>query len=139
MGTIAGANAEHLDDDHWWATRSRLRSSGAIISKFAGRSQEVRRSEDFSKAYRDIRRLLTVTGVKRELRLREYYEKPSEKKVRLASERHRKRFAKMVGLFSLPPFCEAITVAIVQETSDPLTTFQIREKVEIVALYKSRQ
>lgn len=35
--------------------------------------------------------------VKRELRLGEYYEKPSERKKRLAVERHRRRFQDLVS------------------------------------------
>ena len=44
--------------------------------------------------------MLSRTGIKKEMKRKEYYESPSEKRVRVASERHRRRFAHMVsGIF----------------------------------------
>jgi ribosomal protein S21 len=41
--------------------------------------------------------LLARTGVKKYVRRSEFYEKPSERKRRLGTERHRRRFQEMVS------------------------------------------
>lgn len=51
-----------------------------------------------SVALRRLSGILTRNRVKRELKLGEYYEKGSERKKRLAVERHRRRFQDLVSL-----------------------------------------
>lgn len=46
---------------------------------------------------RRLNGILVRNRVKRELKLGEYYEKPSERKKRLAVERHRRRFQDLVS------------------------------------------
>jgi len=55
------------------------------------------RGNDFAPQYKRLQIMLARTRIKNELRRKEYYESPSEKRVRLASERHRRRFAHMVS------------------------------------------
>ncbi|KAK1927353.1 hypothetical protein DB88DRAFT_477710 [Papiliotrema laurentii] len=106
----AGQSADQPDPYAWWKEKSKMREPGEIASRYAGRSFAVSRPSDFGRSYRQLKQVLHETGLKREDRLREYYEKPSQRKVRLASEKHRTRFAAMV-----------------------------REKVKLVELYRSRQ
>ena len=46
--------------------------------------------------YRNLMGTLRRNNVRRELRLEERYEKPNQKRRRLRSERHRRRFADMI-------------------------------------------
>lgn len=48
-------------------------------------------------AIKRLNGVLTRNRVKRELRLGEFYEKPSERRKRLAVERHRRRFQDLVS------------------------------------------
>lgn len=92
-------SVEERDPHEWWKTRSQLHDPARelqVVSKLHGRSLPVRRGGDFNSAFRNIRRLMRETGVKQQMRLGEYYEKPSEKRVRLSSERWRTKFAAMV-------------------------------------------
>jgi ribosomal protein S21 len=50
---------------------------------------------------RRLNGILVRNRVKRELKLGEYYEKPSERKKRLAVERHRRRFQDLVSFVLL--------------------------------------
>lgn len=65
----------------------------------SSRSISFARSLDFERSYRRIMSgVITANNIRRELRLEERYEKPHLKKQRLASARHRRRFARAVGL-----------------------------------------
>jgi ribosomal protein S21 len=91
---------EQVDPHDWWKTRAHVHDPSRqlqVVSKLHGRSLPVRRGADFNSAFRQIKRLMNETGVKKQMRLGEYYEKPSEKRVRLSSERWRTKFAAMVS------------------------------------------
>jgi len=50
-----------------------------------------------ARAYRNLNRVLNENQVRRELKRQERFEGPSDKRVRLNSERHRRRFKVAVG------------------------------------------
>ncbi|GAA5872756.1 hypothetical protein JCM16303_006820 [Sporobolomyces ruberrimus] len=54
-------------------------------------------SGNLARAYRNLNRVLNENNVRRELKRQERFESPSNKRVRLNSERHRKRFKVAVG------------------------------------------
>lgn len=60
------------------------------------RSFEVK-NNDVAKAYRLLNRVLMENNVRKELRRQERFESGSDKRVRLNSERHRRRFKVAVG------------------------------------------
>lgn len=59
----------------------------------------VRDSESIQEAVRRFRKLVERSGIKKEMRRREYYEKPSEtnRRTRLRAERRSKRNRQMMG------------------------------------------
>jgi ribosomal protein S21 len=61
-----------------------------------GRSIAVSSGGDFARAMTNLNSIFRVNNIRTELRLGERYEKPNQKRRRLASERHRRRFAHMV-------------------------------------------
>ncbi|MCO5590112.1 hypothetical protein L7F22_044081 [Adiantum nelumboides] len=61
-----------------------------------GRSIAVSNSGDLARAMTNLNSIFRVNNIRTELRLGERYEKPNQKRRRLASERHRRRFAHMV-------------------------------------------
>lgn len=65
--------------------------------KYAGRSLNVTEFIPLQFALGRLGRVLTQNNVRKGLRLVERYEKPTDKRRRLKSERHRRRFAEMVG------------------------------------------
>jgi len=85
-----------ISNTAWWerASSSRIGKPGSVNS---GRTFPVMRGNDFAPQYKRLQIMLARTRIKNELRRKEYYESPSEKRVRLASERHRRRFAHMVS------------------------------------------
>ena len=60
----------------------------------------LRERESIQEAVRRFRKLVERTGIKREMRRREYYEKPSETKrrARLRAERRARRNRMLAGL-----------------------------------------
>lgn len=95
-GSSGGAGASA-----WWRNRSRgaLPEYGAPVlppTPYSGRSIDVVFS-NVSAAYRSLNARLSRNRIKRELKLGEYYEKPSDKRRRLEMERHRRRFQELVG------------------------------------------
>ena len=57
------------------------------------------RMEEFQRQYKRLMSgVIAMNNVRQELRLEERYEKPKYKRQRLASARHRRRFAREVGL-----------------------------------------
>lgn len=69
-------------------------------NQFSGRQllKGADRYFEFGVAYRRLNRKLIDSNVRRELQLGEFYEKPGDRKRRLRSERHRRRFQEMVCL-----------------------------------------
>lgn len=55
------------------------------------------RDGNVARAYRTLNRVLNDNNVRRELKRQERFETPSNKRVRLNSERHRRRFKVAVG------------------------------------------
>ncbi|GAA6034836.1 hypothetical protein JCM8097_009325 [Rhodosporidiobolus ruineniae] len=54
-------------------------------------------NRDVARAYRNLNRVMQENNVRRELKRQERFESPSNKRVRLTSERHRRRFKVAVG------------------------------------------
>jgi small subunit ribosomal protein S21 len=71
-----------------------LLSEGGIVVKLT-----LRDSESIQEAVRRFRKLVERTGIKKEMRRREYYEKPSEvkRRARLRAER-RSRRNRLIGI-----------------------------------------
>lgn len=64
----------------------------------SARSLQVR-PEEFQRQYKRLMSgVIAMNNIRQELRLQERYEKPKYKRQRLASARHRRRFAREVGL-----------------------------------------
>lgn len=61
------------------------------FSTYAGRTKAVENG-DLTAAFRSLNSTLRNNSVAREYRTQKFYEKPSNKRVRLNRERHRKRF-----------------------------------------------
>ncbi|KAI5452490.1 hypothetical protein NCC49_000653 [Naganishia albida] len=83
----------------WWRETYGSRTWSKPGNQYTGRSINVPSKSGEAGVATAIRRLngvLMRNRVKRELRLGEYYEKPSERKKRLAVERHRRRFQDLV-------------------------------------------
>jgi len=69
---------------------------GKIGTRYTGRSIPVREGNVLG-AYYGLNSILGQNNVRRELKLGERYEKPTERRRRIQSERHRRRFAQAVG------------------------------------------
>lgn len=65
-------------------------------NQYSGRSV-VSRDGNFSLAYRRLSGIMSRNRIRKELRLGEHHEKGSERRRRLKSERHRRRFAELVS------------------------------------------
>jgi ribosomal protein S21 len=88
---------ERSSPTEWWRTASN-NVVGIPNTPFSGRSLPVgSRASDFTVVYRRLQRSIRQSGLKNDIRRAEYYEKPTTKRVRLASERHRRRFAAKVS------------------------------------------
>ncbi|WVO14430.1 ribosomal protein S21 [Cryptococcus depauperatus] len=84
--------------ESWWIALTRKDSDSQYPSKFySGRSLEVLRgSNAFLTTYKRLQGVMRNGNMKKEAKLNEFYEKPSVKRRRLRSERHRRRFKEMV-------------------------------------------
>lgn len=87
--------------------------------KYTGRSVVVTEYTPLQAALGRMNRVLNQNKVRTELRLIERYEKPTDKRRRLKSERHRRRFAEMVsdwphlGLEGTPPLFTSFDVFLI--------------------------
>lgn len=94
-----------------WQDRSKSRRAGQTGNQYTGRSVTVFQpragassvegaaspsAAAINSALRRLNIVLSRNKIKKELRLGEFYEKPSERRQRLARERHRRRFQDMV-------------------------------------------
>lgn len=102
---LNGANSSSLDapttPEGWWRETYGSRTWSKPGNQYTGRSISVPSKSSDAGVAMAIRRLngvLMRNRVKRELKLGEYYEKPSERRKRLAVERHRRRFQDLVSL-----------------------------------------
>nr|XP_019044959.1 ribosomal protein S21 [Kwoniella bestiolae CBS 10118]OCF23889.1 ribosomal protein S21 [Kwoniella bestiolae CBS 10118] len=89
------------DGEAWWRQLSKSALEGYPAHASTGRSIVLPRGGEFATSYRRLQGLLRQGNMKKEARLQEYYEKPSVRRRRLISERHRRRFKEMVSLFIL--------------------------------------
>ncbi|WVQ68516.1 ribosomal protein S21 [Kwoniella botswanensis] len=87
---------EDSDGEAWWRQLSKNAKTGFPTTPSTGRSIVVSRGGDFQTSYKRLQGLLRQSNLKKELRLQEYHEKPSVRRRRLISERHRRRFKEMV-------------------------------------------
>ncbi|CEQ41830.1 SPOSA6832_03566, partial [Sporobolomyces salmonicolor] len=82
--------------DELWAHAAPVPYSPPVTTTSA-RSFAVRGDGGVAKAYRNLNRVLFENNIRKELRRQERFEGPSDKRVRLNSERHRRRFKVAVG------------------------------------------
>jgi ribosomal protein S21 len=86
-------------EDYSKERREMMAAIRSPAGKYAGRSFAVNRFVSVAAALGRLNRTLSNNNVRQELRLVERYEKPTDKRRRLKSERHRRRFADMVRAF----------------------------------------
>ncbi len=128
-------DARPLTTEHIWTLSSQSRM--ASIQKlqkdrehagmYWGRSFPVING-NFISAYARVMTTLRENRVRKELRLTERFEKPTDKRRRLKSERHRRRFADMVSKVSPCSLC----------VSASSRTSQISQKVKVVRAIRER-
>ena len=106
LADLAEKNKKSDDDLTWWTklssnpTRegssynSHLRVPG---NQYSGRSLPIDPRSSLAQRYRQLQGQMTRTGVRKELKLAEFYEKPSIRRNRKQSERHRRRFQELVS------------------------------------------
>ncbi|WVQ95197.1 ribosomal protein S21 [Kwoniella sp. CBS 9459] len=98
-GAASSSSSSPEDAEAWWRETSRQASNhkrGYPTTIFTGRSIPVTRNGEFMTAYKRLQGLIRNSNMKKEARLTEYHEKPSVRRRRLISERHRRRFKEMV-------------------------------------------
>ncbi|KAJ9099947.1 hypothetical protein QFC21_003955 [Naganishia friedmannii] len=97
-----GQSSEPVTSESWWRDTYGHRAWPKPGNQFTGRAVTVaRNSGDVATAMRRLGGILARNRIKRELKLGEYYEKPSERKKRLAVERHRRRFQDLYNSYKL--------------------------------------
>lgn len=81
-----------------WASRSaEFMKNHYVGNQYSGRSiTGVNKNFNVETALRRLNITLSRNKIKKELRLNEFYEKPSDKRQRLSRERHRRRFQEVV-------------------------------------------
>ncbi|KAK4689165.1 small subunit ribosomal protein MRP21, partial [Tremellales sp. Uapishka_1] len=83
------------DVDAWW--KGSVKAIGHPGNQYTGRSLPVRSTGlGFIRTFRRLTTNLRKENIRTELRRAEFYEKPSETRRRLISERHRRRFQEEV-------------------------------------------
>ncbi|KAK8854553.1 ribosomal protein S21 [Kwoniella newhampshirensis] len=95
-GSQSSLSSSDPNAESWWIEASARNSLGYPMTTYSGRSILVPRGGEFISAYKRLGGLLRNSNMKKELRLGEFYEKPSVRRRRLLSERHRRRFKEMV-------------------------------------------
>lgn len=91
----AGKKRSELEEmEYLWQNREKNGADRPVIPS-DGRSVPVSNG-DIGRAMNNLNAIFRANNVRTELRLGERYEKPNQKRRRLASERHRRRFAHMV-------------------------------------------
>ena len=88
------------DPDGWWKRSVTSGSRGEPGDQYSGRSIAVQGRRDLTTCIRMVNSLLQRTGVKRDVRQGEFYERPGLTRQRKSSERHRRRFQEMVSVVS---------------------------------------
>ena len=93
--SVATRKRTELEEmEHTWSSRKIYGPDHNAVPS-AGRSVPVAKG-DLARAMANLNSIFRINNVRTELRLGERYEKPNQKRRRLASERHRRRFAHMV-------------------------------------------
>jgi Ribosomal protein S21 len=100
---IIGPNKTTVSPEVAWERRSEserqkiqnLRNDNVAVGIYSGRSFDVK-AQNVPSAYSRVMGILSRNAVRKELRLAERHEKPTDKRRRLRRERHRRRFAEMV-------------------------------------------
>lgn len=101
-GDFSGANLRTKEEDfeHYWKHRHVFGGNSAqkdVSGPSAGRTVILDgRHVDVGRAMSSLNGILRRNEIRRELQLGDRYEKPNQKRRRLRSERHRRRFAHMV-------------------------------------------
>jgi hypothetical protein len=85
---------ESEDPDKWWRGNDLAVHYGKPGNQFTGRSLP---SRNFQATFGALSGLLSRSGALKEHKALEWYEKPSARRVRLNSERHRRRFQENVS------------------------------------------
>ena len=86
--------AEQLDDR--WRTLRRVGNNIISLTLTTSRSIEVKGS-DIATSYKRLSKILNENNIRRELKRQERFESGSDMRVRLNSERHRRRYKVAVG------------------------------------------
>lgn len=84
------------DVDRVWASQTPVNGRGECIDQFSRRTIDVR-GKDVASAWRRLNKLFNDDNIRMELRRGERFEARSDRRVRLNSERHRRRFKVAVG------------------------------------------
>lgn len=94
LAQAAKRRTQFEEMEHEWQTR-KVQGPERNALPSDGRSVTVI-NHDLGRAMSNLNNIFRVNNIRNELRLGERYEKPNQKRRRLASERHRRRFAHMV-------------------------------------------
>ncbi|KAF9519972.1 hypothetical protein BS47DRAFT_914393 [Hydnum rufescens UP504] len=100
---ILGSTQTTVSPEVAWERRSEserqkiqnLRNDNVAVGIYSGRSFDVK-AQNVPTAYSRVMGILSRNAVRKELRLAERHEKPTDKRRRLRRERHRRRFAEMI-------------------------------------------
>ena len=86
-------------NDAWWKMRSNSSENQLDPgNQYSGRTLVVRgANKGFAKQFKQLGGVLARSNIKTELRIAEFYEKPSDRRRRVESERHRRRFQQLVS------------------------------------------
>ncbi|KDQ14031.1 hypothetical protein BOTBODRAFT_110804 [Botryobasidium botryosum FD-172 SS1] len=96
LGRAFPKNPEQTPAERWSSRSSNiLKKLAPPPNTYAGRSVVVEKG-DVGNAYNRLQGILARNDVRKELRLTERHEKRSDKRRRLESERHRRRFAEFI-------------------------------------------
>ncbi|KAL1407747.1 hypothetical protein Q8F55_007181 [Vanrija albida] len=98
---IALPDASHLvpdlpNADAWWRASTLTAGRAFPGTRFSGRSLPVRSGNMYSQTYQNLAMRLSVGNVRKDFKRFEYHETAAKRRVRLRSERHRRRFKEEV-------------------------------------------
>ena len=88
--------------DAWWSTNTSSSLARLPGDQYTGRSIRLKGGKGFQQAYRQLMGVLSRTGVRKDVRDGEFFEKPHVRRNREKSERHRRRFQEMVSASLIP-------------------------------------
>ncbi|WOO78405.1 uncharacterized protein LOC62_02G001952 [Vanrija pseudolonga] len=82
--------------DAWWRASSLSAGRGFPGTRYSGRSIGMRSPAQYNTTYNALGSRLRRANVRKEFKLFEYHETGAKRRVRLGSERHRRRFKEMI-------------------------------------------